>query len=124
MTLMQPAYGLALGLVLAGCAGADGRFTGTMTTEQGLCGPGFDESGKAASVLILQGEDAQFAPTQGVLVMRGKVTAAGHVVASTSSAGADRKPFPMVFEGDRTGDRVQGRFASPRCRAAVALTRQ
>lgn len=114
---------VALGLALAGCAGGNGRFIGTMTTEQGACGPGFDSAGQAAAVLIVQGEEVQFAPTQGVLVLRGKVNDAGHVVASNSTAGADRKPFLMVFEGDRTGDGVQGRFASPRCRATVLLTR-
>jgi len=29
----------------------------------------------------------------------------------------------MVFEGDLHGDKVTGRYATPRCRASVALTR-
>ena len=87
-----------------------------------MCGTGFDAGGKAAATLIVQGNDAQFAPSDGVTVLKGHISPAGHVAAASTTDGADHKPFQQVFEGDRTGDRVTGRFASPRCRAAVVLS--
>ena len=90
-------------------------------TEQGVCGSGFD-AGKAPATLIVHGGDVQFAPSDGVTVITGHITATGHVVATGVTDGADHKPFQQVFEGDRTGDRVTGRFASPRCRASGVLS--
>jgi hypothetical protein len=110
--------------LLSGCSGGVTRFAGPLTTEQGACGPGFDAAGQARASLVVKGSDVQFAPSDGVVVLPGHVNDAGHVVASTNAMGADRKPFPQVFEGDHTGDRITGRFATPRCRATVVLTRQ
>jgi hypothetical protein len=95
-----------------------------LTTDQGACGPGFDAAGKATASLVLKGSDVQFAPSDGVLVLPGQVNASGHVVASLNAMGADHKPFPQAFEGDQTGDVITGRFATPRCRASVVLTRR
>ncbi len=111
-------------LLLSGCSGGVTRFSGPLTTEQGACGPGFDTSGKANATLVRKGSDVQFAPSDGVLVLPGHASAAGDVVASVNAMGADHKPFPQVFEGKQIGDRVTGRFATPRCRASVQLTRQ
>ncbi len=112
-------------LLLSACtASGDGRFVGPLTTDQGACGLGFDDQGKATATLLLRGEAAKFAPTTGVLVLSGHVNGAGHVLAGNNTPGADRKPFPQVFEGERTGNQVVGRFATPRCRAAVTLTRR
>ncbi len=108
-----------------GCAATgDGNYAGNASTEQGFCGPGFDGSGKAVATLSLRGTQAQFAPSDGVVVLEGRVSAAGHVLAQSNVAGADHKPFQQVFEGDRIGARVKGQFASPRCRASVELTRR
>ncbi len=109
-------------VVPAGCAEPDGtRFVGMVTTSQGSCGLGFVD-GKATATLMVRGADVAFAPSDGVTVLPGHVTGE-HVVAGSSSVGADKKPFVQVFEGDRKGDEVSGVFATPRCRAAVALRR-
>ena len=108
-------------LGLAACAAGSVRYAGTLSAEQGNCGIGFDAGGKAAATLVVQGTDARFAPTDGVTVLDGHISPSGHVTASSVAEGADHKPFQQVFEGDRTGDRVVGRFASPRCRAAAVL---
>ncbi len=109
-------------VAVAACAGGSQRYAGTLAAGQGACGAGFDAGGKAAATLMIHGNDVQFAPSDGVTVLTGHVTDAGHVVASSVTDGADHKPFQQVFEGDRSGDRVVGRFASPRCRAAAVLT--
>ena len=114
---------VALAPMLVGCADPSVRYAGTVTTEQGACGPGFDADGRSPATLMVQGGNVQFAPNDGVLVLNGHITSTGHVVASVDAPGADRKPFPQVFEGDRAEDRVTGRFATPRCRATVALAR-
>ena len=112
-------------LGLCGCAAAgDGRYVGSASTEQGSCGSGFDASGKATATLLLHGAEAEFAPSDGVVVLQGHVDAAGHVLAQSSVAGADHKPFQQVFEADRKGAQVKGLFASPRCRASVELARR
>ncbi len=111
-----------IGCTLAGCSGGMTRYSGLATVQQGDCGTGFDATGKASATLLVDGGDVQFAPTDGVTVLAGHVTESGHMLATSTTAGADHKPFQQVFEGDRTGDKVVGRFASPRCRAAVALT--
>ncbi|WP_158746065.1 hypothetical protein [Acidisphaera sp. L21] len=110
-------------LVVCGCSGTE-RYVGSVTTEQGACGPGFDAGGKANAVLTVRGKAVQFAPTDGVILLTGDMTDAGHVVVQNSAPGADRKLFQQVFEGDRKGDAVTGRFATPRCRANVVLSRR
>jgi hypothetical protein len=116
------------GLVLVGLAGcvaaSDGTYVGVVSTELGACGPGFDSRGKTTATLVLHGADVQFAPQDGVIVLNGHMDAAGHVIATNTAPGMDHKPFQQVFEGDRNGDQVVGRFASPRCRATVQLTRR
>ena len=111
-------------MMLAACAAPnDGHFVGTVTTTQGICGLGFDAQGKAQATLMVRGEAVQFIPSDGVLVLDGHVNGAGHVLAGSNATGADKKPFPQVFEGDRDGERVRGTFATPRCRASVDLKR-
>ncbi len=111
-------------VALAGCADPSTRYTGTLTTQQGACGTGFGPDGTSAATLVVRGADVQFAPSDGVTVLTGHASDKGHVVAESVTSGADHKPFQQVFEGDRDGDRVAGRFASPRCRASVVLTRK
>ena len=120
------AIGIALSvLALAGCAEGSVRYAGMLTTTQGACGgAGMGAGGTAPATLIIRGGDAQFTPTDGVTVLRGQSRADGHVDAQSALPGADHKPFQQVFEGERDGTRITGRFASPRCRATVVLTRQ
>ena len=113
-----------LALLLAGCGGgASGRYVGNLTTAQGNCGVGVDPQGKATATLMIRGKDVEFAPTDGVVVLPGHVNGAGHVLAGSNATGADKKPFPQVFEGERDGERVRGTFATPLCRASVDLSR-
>jgi len=111
-------------LALAGCAlgGPDGRYAGPVDVEQGMCGPAAGGQHMVGSLQI-RGEEAIFAPDQGVLLLRGQIDKSGHVTASTTTPGADHKPFLMVFEGDVRGKHVEGRYATPRCRATVRLDR-
>ena len=111
-------------LALSACSsGRDGRYFGTLSTQTGTCGLSATASGQLDGSLMIRGDDVVFAPEQGVVVLQGRINAAGHVVAASSPLGADHKPFTMVFEGDLHGDKVTGRYATPRCRASVALTR-
>ena len=111
-------------ILAAACAGEpNARYLGTVTTTQGDCGLGFDANGTARATLMVRGTEVQFVPSDGVTVLPGHMDAGGHVAAGSSAVGADKKPFTQVFEGDRKGEAVQGVFATPRCRAAVALRR-
>ena len=61
--------GLALADIAACGAAGDGRYVGVASTEQGSCGLGFDEAGKAASTLLIRGNEVKFAPSDGVVVL-------------------------------------------------------
>jgi hypothetical protein len=111
-------------VALSACStGRDGRYLGTLSTQNGTCGLSATANGQLDGVLMIRGDEAVFAPEEGVVVLRGRIDPAGHVVTASAPIGADRKPFTMVFEGDLHGDKVTGRYATPRCRASVALTR-
>lgn len=116
--------GLALADIAACGSAGDGRYVGVASTEQGSCGLGFDEAGKAASTLLIRGNEVKFAPSDGVVVLEGRVDHGGHVLAQGTTIGADHKLFLQVFEGDQHGSQIKGQFASPRCRVSVELTRR
>ena len=111
-------------LALSGCGSGDARYVGPVVTNEGACGLGFDGAGNASATLIVRKDEASFYPSSGSQSLLGHMSAAGHVLTSSTAAGADRKPFVQVFEGDVAGDRVVGKFATPRCRAAVEMTRR
>ena len=112
-------------LGLANCSGVNtARYAGSLTVEQGDCGPAFTQAGQNTATLMLRGKDVEFAPTNGVVVLRGRTTDTGHLVALNNTIGADHKPFSEGFEGDLTSSRVVGKFGNPRCRATVDLTRR
>ena len=109
--------------LLTGCTATgnrDGRYAGAVDADAGVCGA---TKSHGNATLLLRGQDAMFAPDDGVLVLHGRVDAAGHVTASATAPGVDHKPFAMVLEGDVRDGRVSGRYATPRCRAAVSLDR-
>ena len=113
-----------LAILLAACSGSnDARFAGPITTVQGACSPGFAADGTATATLTLRGGNVVFAPSGGVIVLGGRIDGAGHVLAQSNAPGADKKPFPQVFEGELQADHVRGTFATPRCRATVDLIR-
>ena len=123
VTTRTSALALTSLLAVASCAaGRDGRYAGSVVTEQGTCGLAATGSHADGSLLI-RGNDVVFAPDQGVILLNGHVDAAGHVKASVTAPGSDHKPFPMVFEGDLQGTQITGRYATPRCRATVQLDR-
>ena len=116
---------LIFSLGLASCSFDNNvRYAGSLTVGQGDCGPAFGKIGKSTATLMLRGKDAEFVPTDGVVVLRGRVTDSGHLVAESATIGADHKPFAEIFEGDVTDTHVIGQFGSPRCRASVELTRR
>ncbi len=121
----RPWAGIALLLpVLAGCAfgGFNGRYAGPVNADEGVCG--LVAGGKQLTgSLQIRGDEAIFAPDEGVLLLRGQIDKSGHVTASATAPGADHKPFLMVFEGDVHGKHVEGHYATPRCRATVRLDR-
>ncbi len=122
----RAAYVLAACILfgLSACAGGpDGRYFGHMTTQTGICGLSATPDGRIEASLTIRGGDVLFAPEQGVVALQGRIDASGHIVAANTQPGADRKPFAMIFEGDLRGDTITGRYATPRCRAAVTLTR-
>ena len=105
---------------LAGCATtAVGTYVGPLAIEQGVCGPG-----QATASLNRRGNNVQFAPNNGVVVLQGEINGAGHVLAQSRTLGADHKPFTQVFEGQLAGDHITGRYATPTCRATVTLVRR
>ena len=116
--------GCLLAASVAGCGVGDVRYAGPVSVTQGVCGQGFDAQGRASATLVVRGPEVRYAPSDGVTVLDGHVTDAGHVLAGSTVAGADKKPFVTVFEGDRKDDRVHGTYATPRCRATVDLTRR
>lgn len=109
-------------VVLAGCAGRDGRYVGAVDADEGACGLAAS-GGRTNGALVVRGGEVIFAPDEGVLLLRGRIDAQGHVTASLQMPGVDRTPFTMVFEGDLRDGRVSGRYATPRCRASVRLDR-
>ena len=113
-------------LMLAGCvAGAQARerYAGPVVVTAGICGLSASGAKQMEGYLMVRGDEVQFAPDAGVTVLRGKIDGAGHVTASATTPGADHKPFLMVFEGDLRAGRVEGHYATPRCRATVQLDR-
>ena len=122
---MNVKMGWVLALLgLAGCGSGDARYVGPVVTDQGSCGLGFDGAGHASATLIVRQDEASFFPSSGTQSLLGHVTGAGHVSTGSTATGADRKPFVQVFEGDVAGNRVTGKFATPRCRASVQMTRR
>jgi hypothetical protein len=113
---------IALVVLLSGCAAAtrNGRYAGVVDTEEGVCSPASGGTSSQGSLQI-RGDEVLFAPDGGVLILRGHVDGAGHLIASATTPGADHKPYQMLFEGDLRGDQVAGRYATPRCRATVRL---
>lgn len=113
---------LATLLALAACAAppADGRWVGTITPEPGSApAPGCRGTGR--SVLTVHGTQATFLPDESSVVLSGDATPDGHVRASRTSLGADKKPYVMLFEGQVTGTTLTGTYAAPRCRAKVDM---
>ena len=114
----------ALMLGLAGCiaSGRNDRYAGAVEVEEGVCGP-VNGGAHLVGSLQIRGDQALFAPDEGVVLLQGRIDATGHVTASTTAPGPDHKAFTMVFEGDLRGNTVEGRYATPHCRATVRLHR-
>lgn len=75
------------------------------------------------ATLQVRGGRAMFVPDEGALVLDGEVSADGTVRAGRETTGADRRPFPQVFEGRVEGEQGTGVYGTPRCRYRVELDR-
>ncbi len=120
---VNPIIFLSVGLVSCSST-TNGRYVGDLSVEQGSCSSQPANAGHIAATLVLRGDKAEFAPDDGVAVLTGQIDSAGHLLVSSNAPGADHKPFREVFEGDRTGDKIRGKFATPLCRATVELSRR
>ncbi len=96
---------------------------GTVQPASGVCGLSGPAGAVMHGTLSIQGDVVLFAPETGVISLPGRIDAAGHIVAGQTLPGADHKPFPLAFEGDRKGNGVTGVYATPRCRAEVSFSR-
>lgn len=109
---------LGAAVVLTGCGGATERYAGRMVPEapSALCRDG-------RATLQVRGGQAVFVPDERALVLEGEAGADGAVRAGRETLGADRQPFPQVFEGRIEGERASGVYGTPRCRYRVELGR-
>jgi len=108
---------LAALLLTASCAQMhDETFTGTVTPLAGVC------DAPTRAILTIRHSTVQFTPS-GVLNLSGAIDPSGHISASLSLSGADRKGYKLSFAGERHGDVITGIYATPRCRASVTLRR-
>ena len=110
---------------LAGCANQpSANFAGLMAPHQGECNLSDSSQARVLASLNQRGDDVEFIPNNGVVILEGHIDRAGHILAQSNMPGADHKPFVQVFDGQLAGDHVTGEFATPRCRATVSLLRQ
>jgi hypothetical protein len=106
---------MALGLVLAGCAGpTDGRWVGPVMAD----GPGCPSSRG-----VLEARDGRFvfAPSEGVVVLRGTVSPSGDMHGVFETEGSNHQPVRYRFDGRLAEHRVEGVLDQPGCRSRVAL---
>ena len=106
-------------LAFAACAtGPGGRWVGSVTPEapSAACQ-------SSRGVLTARDGKALFAPNEGTVVLEGTLAPDGTVRAERNAPGADKKPFPQVFEARLEDDRMTGTLSTPRCRHRVELTR-
>jgi hypothetical protein len=111
-------------LLLAACANQEAvgatydlRWVGSLTPEAGRC----EASDQATMTMLTRDRSITFAPTNGVLVLRGAMAADGAVHAAFDAAGEGHKKFPLRFTGTLSKESVSGTYSTPICRARVIL---
>jgi hypothetical protein len=114
--MVLAAMGTAL---VAGCGlgtSLEGDWVGTVAAD-----PGFTCPGPTTATLRVIGDHFLFAPTSGVIVLRGTILPDNSGKAQASTIGMDHKPFPLAFTGQFTPTRITGTYLTPTCRAQVSL---
>ncbi len=100
-------------LALASCGTPvtrESRYTGQITG----CGP-------ATPATLARAEDTfTFAPSDGVLVLRGKVAADGSLTATLNTQPPGKPPYVLSVSGHIDPEAVTLRYATPTCKAAPA----
>ena len=96
-----------------------GEWAGTLVATQGTC------PDRAPSRLLVSAADISFVPAGGVLVLHGTRRPGPRLHAQLLLTDMNRKKLPMVFEGVLApdGNRIDGTYGTPSCRAHVALLR-
>ncbi len=104
-----------LSVILAGCGGAtDGRWVGPVTPDV----PGCPAS---RGVLVARSGHFVFAPSEGVVVLRGPITPAGALHGDYQTEGPNHQPVVFRFDGRLAGGNITGVLQQPGCRGSVML---
>ena len=114
----QPRLRLALCLAVPLSACADTRtesYFGNVTPQAGVC-----DAAQAASLTIRR-DQVRFAPTQGVLVLSGKLAKDGAITATLTVADMNRKPRQYELNARLAGDAITGSYVTPRCTSTISL---
>ena len=118
---------LLLVLGVSACAsnpvGMQGRWVGTVKPISGTCDPA------SQAVLTIRSGSAPpyaaiFAPTGGVLTLRGNSDGNSQVAADLHTTGMNHQPYVLAFSGNRNGDLITGTYITQRCRSDVELRRK
>ena len=114
-------------LIISACAsnqvGLQGRWIGTVKPVSGTCDPA------SQAVLTIEiGETKPhavvFAPTGGVLALRGNSDGESQVTADLHTTGINHQLYTLEFNGIKTGELITGTYISQRCRSEVTLHRE
>ena len=89
-------------------------FAGPQRPVAGACDPA------TRATLTRRGSAITVAPADGTLILAGTITGTS-LSAVTTLTGADKKPYPITFNGQLAGFRIEGTLATPRCRYALTL---
>src|SRR5206468_3137486 len=88
------------------------RYTGTV-----------NGCGAAAATFTRVGGQFAFAPTDGVLILRGTVAADGAFAGSLNTQPPGKAPFVLAVSGKVDAETVALSYRTPQCQVAATLTR-
>jgi hypothetical protein len=110
--------------LLAGCikresfgSSYDLRWVGPVTPVAGRC----PAASQGTMTMVARDRSVTFAPSDGVIVLRGNVAPDGTVHAGLDTLGADHRPFPLRLEASLSDAGVNGTYTTPICRERVEL---
>ncbi|QDH17621.1 hypothetical protein [Swingsia samuiensis] len=112
-------------VLLAACATPDpgknpeGRWAGTLITDQGSCPT------TAPSTLAIEGKEIIFTPGDNSQILRGTYTPGSqHYHAELPMKDINHHQTAIVFNGYPVGQAIGGIFGSQSCRAHITMTRR